>query len=496
MKKSRFYTTTVLASVTFAMLSAGVVAAKEPTKIPLPKDLPSKQQVVKSSVKAAKNERVTAATTKTDEKAVGETSPLRKALAEAYLHNPQLEAQRKAQNVIDERVPQALSGALPTASLGYEKGRRKVHYSGQAAHQGNAETKSLSVVQPLFQGGTTLASTQAARQEVKAGQARLHQAEQEILNNTVVAYMDVVQSQSVVELSKKNLSVLEKQQEASQQRFNVGEDTKTDVAQSQARVASARSQLTESEGQLAARKAAFRRFIGYDAKDIVMPSIPEGLPASLEEAIQLALVANPKVLEATHLKKAADYAVNAHVGRLLPSVNLRGSMSRQDGAGVDGRSKFDQDDVMLAVSIPLFQAGAEYSRVREAKETYQQRRFSEMDTSDAVRQQVVNAWESWQASKASVVSDQAAIDAARIALSGVKQEQQYGARTTLDVLDAERELFNAEVKHTTSRRDEVVAAYGVLASVGKLTAQDLELKTPLYDPNKHFDDVEYQFIGF
>lgn len=425
-----------------------------------------------------------------------EMHPLRKALAAAYLHNPQLESQRKAQNALDERVPQALSGALPTASIGYDKGRRRTDFGNTKWNYGDSKTRNLTVTQPIFRGGSTWANVKSARYDVIAGQARLKQTEQEVLLNTIRSYMDVVQTQSVVELSKKNLDVLGKQFDAANQRFEVGEDTRTDVAQSQARAASAKSDLIESEGRFAAAKAAFRRFVGYDAKDVVMPEVMPELPKSLEETIKLADEANPRLLEAQKLKESADYQINAGVGRLLPSVNLRGSMNRQEGAGVLGTSAFDQDDVMVAVSVPIFQGGAEYSRVREAREQYQQRRFSELDIADQVHQAAVSAWENWQAAKASIVSDQAAIDAAKIALDGVKQEQQYGARTTLDVLDAERELFNAEVKYVTSRRDEVVTAYTLLAAIGKLTAEALDLSVAVYDPNKHFEDVEYQFIGF
>jgi outer membrane protein len=426
-----------------------------------------------------------------------ETNPLRKALVEAYLHNPELEAQRKGQNVVDERVPQALSGALPTAAISYEDGRRRTRFgSGAKWSFGQATTENLSVTQPLFRGGTTWANVKSARHDVRAGQARLTQVEQEVLLNTVRAYMEVVQTQAVVDLSKKNFDVLGKQFEAANQRFEVGEDTRTDVAQSESRLALAKSQLVESEGRFASAKASFRRFVGYDPDDALMPEKMPELPKSLKAAIELAKANNPRLREVNHRKESADYQINADVGRLLPSVNLRGTVNRQQGAGVFGNSDFDQDELMLNMSVPLFQGGAEYSRVREAREQYQQQRFLELDMSQQVHQQVVSAWENLQATEASMVSNQAAIDAAKIALDGVKQEQQYGARTTLDVLDAERELFDTEVRYITSRQNHVVAVYTLLSSVGNLTAESLDLEAPVYDPNKHFEDVEYQFIGF
>lgn len=483
-------------SIALLVLSTAALA-QEPEKIQLP-ELPKGAEASKKSDTNQAAPVAVVTESKAEQKVEPvETTPLRKALEAAYTGNPELEAQRKTQKALDESVPQALSGALPTASVGYEKGRRRTSFGGTDWSYADALTKNLSVTQPIFRGGSTWANVKAARNEVRAGQERLKQAEQDILLQAVTVYMDVVRTQSVMELSRKNLTVLEKQMAASQQRFDVGEDTRTDVAQSEARVALAKSQLVKSEGDYAAAKAAFKRTIGYEApENLPTPDISLKLPDSLQEAIELADKNNPRLKEAEYLKESADYTINSNVGRLLPSVNLRGAMNRQEGAGVTGTSTFDQDEVLLAVSVPLFQGGAEYSRVREAKENYQRQRFSELDMANRVRQLAISAWEDWTAAQAAMESDKAAIEAAEIALEGVKQEQQYGARTTLDVLDAERELFNTQVQFVTSQRDEVVAAYGVLSAVGRLTAESLALNVPLYDANKNFEDVEYQFIGF
>lgn len=486
-----------LASLSRALLISSAVAltlsyaavAEEPKKVEIPAALPETQ----ASQDAAKDV-VTGAASVSPEVLPNDDSVLVKALAYAYTHNPQLEAQRKAQNTVDERVPQALAGAMPTVTVGYDKGRRRAD-AGRGWNYLEAETQNLTVNQPIFRGGQTWANTKSARREVEAGRARLHTVEQQVLLNTITAYMDVVQATSVVELSRKNLQVLQKQLEAASQRFNVGEDTRTDVAQSEARVAAARSQLTTNEGRLATAQAAFERFVGYKLDNPVMPKAGLKLPESLEETVKLAEAANPEIIEAQKLKESADHQIDSLVGRLLPSADLRGTMNRQKGLGFTG-TNFDQDEVLLNVSVPLFQSGAEYSRVRSAKEEYQRRRFTEIDTVVSVKQDAISAWERWQAAKASLESDQAAIAAAKIALEGVRQEQQYGTRTTLDVLDAERELFDSEVRYVTSQRDEVVAKYSLLAATGQLTAESLKLDVAIYDPQDHFDDVEYQFIGF
>lgn len=421
---------------------------------------------------------------------------LMKALAHAYTHNSELEAQRRAQNTVDERVPQALAGALPSAAIGYEKGRRRSNATGGDWRYLSAETKSLSVSQPIFRGGSVWANTQSARRDVEAGRARLQNIEQQILLSTITSYMDVVQATSVVELSRKNAEVLSKQLEAANQRFNVGEDTRTDVAQSEARLAAAKSQLVTNEGRLASAHAAFERFVGYKLENAVAPKADVKLPTSLEETIKLAEVANPQVVEAIKSKESADSQIDSLKGRLLPTADIRGIMSRQEGLATFANRSLDQDEVLLSVNVPLFQSGAEYSRIRSAKEEYQRRRFVELDTVVAAKQDAISAWERLQATRAALDSDQAAIKAATIALEGVRQEQQYGTRTTLDVLDAERELFDSEVRYVTSQRDEVVAKYTLLASIGQLTAQSLKLDVDIYDPEDHFNDVEYQFIGF
>ncbi len=423
--------------------------------------------------------------------------PLKQALAAAYSNNPELEAGRKALEATNERVPQALSGALPSATINYEKGRQRTRSSGVPDWSFNdSRTRSLQVTQPIFSGGRTWAAVKTARSEVKAAQARLQQVEQGVLLNTIKAYMDVVRAESVLELSRKNLFVLQKQLEASTQRFQVGEDTKTDVSQSEARVAVAQSRVSESKAAAVAARAVFKRYTGYDAAKLILPADLPELPVDLQAAIEIAQQNNPALLERKYLQDAADYTVNARIGSLLPEIGIRGTMSRQEGVGILGTTEFDQDQLALTVSVPIYHGGRSYSQVREARENYQQRRFQMLDTANEVRQQTIAAWEEMLATKSTIESNRKAIEAAKIALEGVKQEQQYGARTTLDVLDAERELFNAEVDYVTSQRNYVVAVYSLLAVLGRLTASDLDLDVKLYDMHEKLKDVEYQFIGF
>lgn len=421
---------------------------------------------------------------------------LREALEKAYLNNPSLKAQQKSFQATVEQVPQALSGALPIASAGYSKGRQRTQSTGTNWAHTNSELKSLTVTQPIFRGGTTYANTKSARRNVDAALARLKQIEQSVLLQAVTAYMDVVRADAVLGLSKKNRDVLASQLEAANQRFEVGEDTRTDVAQSEARLAIAESNVINSKGQLQASKAVYQEIIGDLPSNFEMPkNVPE-ITFSSEQLVELALKTSPILAEANALKESADYVVDANIGTLLPSVDLEGLMSRQEGTGIFGTTDYDQDKILLSANLPIYAGGQRYSRVRQAKETYQQRRFELLDANNSVRRNAISAWEKWNSAKASIESNKLAVEAAEIALDGVKQEQQYGSRTTLDVLDAERELFNAKVKLVGAERDKVVAAYSVLAVPGELTAKNMGLDVTLYDAEGYYDDTEYQFIGF
>ncbi len=423
-------------------------------------------------------------------------SPLKSALEKAYNSNPQLKSERRAFQAIVEQVPQALSGALPTVSAGYSRGRERNDFAGTGWNYLNSEAKTLNVTQPLFRGGSTYAETKSARRQVDAGLARLTQAEQATLLQAVSAYMDVVRSNAILELSIKNRDVLIRQSQAATQRFEVGEDTRTDVAQSDSRLALAKSEVINSQGLLATAKAVYEEIIGEMPASLNAPDSLPALPATLEALTDNALKYNPLIIEAENLKDSADYVVDANKGTLLPQIDLQANALRQEGVGFLGTAGFEQDQIVIAATLPLYAGGERYSRVRQAKQNFQQRRYQLTDARLQVRRQAVSAWEDYQTALAIIDSNQTAIDSAEIALEGVRQEQQYGSRTTLDVLDAEREFFNAQVQLVVAQRNKVVAAYNILAVMGNLTAKDLGLDVPIYDAVGYYNDTEYQFIGF
>ncbi len=426
-----------------------------------------------------------------------EKDPFVGALVATYKDNPRIKAERERQKATDEGVAQALSGFRPTVTAGYDKGRQRTAFNGAAWSYGKSEDKSLSVEQPLFRGFGTISGYQSAKQRVKAGAFQLSATEQRVLLQAIAAYMDVVSDASILDLARNNRDVLQKQLDASNERFNVGEVTRTDVAQSEARLSQAKTQVISAEGRLISSVAEFERVVGYKPEGTLPTpqSIPE-LPATLKEALEQAQRANPELLSAVHSAKSSEFDVLTRQSTILPRVSLVGTMNRQEGAGVLGTSTFDQDSLTVQVNVPLYQSGAEYSRVREAKKTARQRSEQAIDARMAVDEEVTKAWEQLETAINTISTRNDQIKAAEIALDGVKQEQEYGARTILDVLDAEQELFVARSNLVGAQRDRVVAAYNVLLTLGRLTPGNLGLPVAQYDPSENYRDIKWLPAGF
>lgn len=421
----------------------------------------------------------------------------KEALANVYANHPLLKAKREELAALDESVVQAVSGFRPDIGAGYSKGRERTASGGQDWSYRDTSAKTLDVTQQVFNGGETWASYKTAKDRVKAGRAELKDTEQQLLLGAVSAYTNLVEKLSVLELNQKNVDVLKTHLDATKTRFDVGELTKTDVAQAEARLSNAQAEERQALGDFEAARATFKRAIGFDAPDNAeMPIIPTVLPQTLNEAIDWAY-ANSPILEAAKFNEnAATSNVEVRTASLLPDVNIQGTATRSRGSSVPSQNQFDEDALTLNVSIPLYQSGAEWSRIREAKNQASQAKFNTLDVQNAVVENVTRSWQDYHTSQAVIASTEQAINAAEIALEGVKQENQFGVRTVLDVLDAEQELFGSRVNLIRAKRAEKIYAYSLLATVGKLTAQDLGLPIQPYDPTEHYDNVKYQLIGF
>ncbi len=431
-----------------------------------------------------------------------ETFSLDEALGVTYETNPQLDAQRASLRATDEEVARANAGWRPRINAQGSYGTQ--HYEINSVPVTNLNSRPLQaqviVDQPIFRGGQTYAEISRAKALVRAGRAQLTGSEQSILLAAVTAYMDVVRDTVIVDLRRHNVDVLEKQAHATQIQFDAGDLTRTDVAQSNARLAGARSDLTTAQGQLAVSKANFEQVIGRAPESLdTMPPQPP-LPPSEEDATALAVKQHPTLVSARETERAADYFVDDSIGALLPQLSLQGQYgySRDSlNTGLGGGTGEIRTTALLAqLTVPIYQGGADEAAVRQAKELHSQSQLNAVNADRVVRQGVHAAWETYQSAQATITSAQQQADANRLAFTGVSREQQVGGRTVLDVLNAQQELLNSEVSVVVSRRNAEVAAFQVLAATGQLTAKDLGLKVKLYDPLEHYDDDAARWFGF
>ncbi|AWJ82838.1 hypothetical protein TSH58p_04485 [Azospirillum sp. TSH58] len=425
---------------------------------------------------------------------------LEDALAQAYSNNPALAAQRARQRAVDESVPQALSGYRPTvrATAGITRNASNSTFQGgETGSENNAKSVGVSATQPLYDA-TVGPAVRRAERTVEAQRATVLANEQQILLNAAAAYLDVVQNQAVLELQANNEQVLRRQLDAARDRFRVGEYTRTDVSQSESRLAASIAARISAEGTLQASRATYERVVGSMPGKLKAPKPKFKLPGTLDEVVEMARSNNPSVLSATYTEAAQREAVDQQFGRLLPSANLSAQANRTIDAGrSSGIDIKRQDGAQLTaqITIPLYQAGLPEALTREAKHTANQARLQIDDTRRQAVEAAISAWQGLQAARASIESYNSQIRAAEIALEGVRQEAQVGSRTVLDVLNQEQELLNARVNLVRAQRTEMVQAFTVLGAIGQLTARQLNLPVQYYDADTHYKQVRNKWIG-
>lgn len=418
---------------------------------------------------------------------------LEEALAAAYQTNPVLEAQRAQLRATDELVPQARSGYLPSLEASGDVGRVRTEQSGQVGVV-TPRNVDINLTQPIYRGGRTAAGVSRAENLVQSQRASLVAAEQDVLLDAATAYFNVVRDQAVLDLNVNNEQVLRRQLEAAQDRFRVGEITRTDVSQAESRLARATADRILAEGVLNASRAEYARLVGDVPGKLTQPVPTIALPNTLDETVGLSVDNNPSVIAAKFAEAAARDGVDVARGQLLPSVSVVGNVGRSwDQTRQD--SVTDSASVIARVTVPIYQAGAATSQVREAKQTVSQRRSQSESQTRAAREAGIRAWEALVTARASILALQSQVRSAEIALEGVRQEATVGSRTVLDVLDAEQELLNARVQLVRSQRDELVAAFQVLAATGQLTAGRLGLPVRSYDYEANYRDVRNKLWG-
>ena len=416
------------------------------------------------------------------------------ALTAAYQSNPTLMAARAELGSVNEGVPQALSNYRPEVLIDASLGLQRRDTNALSAETTEPLEAELTVDQPLYRGGRTMAAVAGAEALVNAGRAGLIAVEQSVLLDAAVAYMDVWRDQAVLKLNEGNEEVLTRQLEATQDRFDVGELTRTDVAQSESRLARARATRIASEGDLAASRAVFVEVVGLASGVLEAPSALDGLPGSRDEAVEAALEANPVLTGARFTEEAARHRIDVAHGRLLPELSLTGEASHSE----ETTTEISETQRILGqaeITVPLYQRGLVSSQVRENKQRALQRRREIDEAHRRAERLAVASWEQLKSTEAQRDAFGAEVRASEIALEGVRQENAVGARTILDVLDAEQELLDAQVSLVRARRDEIVAGFEVFSAMGRLTVRNLALGIDVYDPEVDYRAVRDRWFG-
>ena len=427
----------------------------------------------------------------------GQALTLEEALSAAYEENPTLRAARAQLRGVNEQVPQALSDWRPDVTVSASTGQNYVESNSIPDDEDNftnPRDAQVTLSQPLYRGGRTLSGTRRAENDVRAERERLKAVEQDVLFQAVTAYMDVWRDEAVLRLNINNEQVLRRQLEAAQDRFSVGEITRTDVAQSEARLARATADRIQAEGNLTASRAIFREIVGLEPVSLDRPPKAQGIPGAQDQVVTEARAQNPNVTSAEFAERSAQDEVRVRIGELLPTVSLEGSVSHSENS-LTSSSETTQAQILAQVTVPIYQSGFVYSRIREAKQVSGQRRLEVDEARRRAEQEGISAWESLTTARAQIASFQSQVRSNEIALDGVRQENAVGARTILDILDAEQELLDSQVNLVRAERDEVVANYEVLGAVGRLTATDILLPVEIYDAEDDYEAVRDSWFG-
>ena len=424
------------------------------------------------------------------------------ALLRAYRNNPQLNAQRVSVRATDENVPQALAGYRPKVAGTFSAGVGFVDQLadgsvGQKIEQGDQSphAAAVTVTQTIYNGNQTANKTRAAESQVFGAREGLRLLEQSVLLAAATIYMDYLRDAAILEVQRSNTKVLELTLRQTRDRYSAGLVTPTDVAQSEAQLAAAKSQELAAVSTLTTTRANFRRIIGNEPSNLAPASpVDRYLPATVRGAIELALRENPNVTSAMYGVDVNFLTVKINEGALFPTVSLQAAVSKVWDPTVTTINLFTAA-ATAQLSVPVYQGGAEYSLIRQSKETLEQQRLIMEQARDQARADLVTAWGQLLAGKAQVVAAQSQVDASEIAYLGTTKEAQVGQRTVIDILTAQQTLVNARVVLVTAQHDRVVASYAVLSAIGRLSPQVLHLSTPTYDPSVHYQQVRDNWVG-
>lgn len=429
---------------------------------------------------------------------------LQQALAEAYRTNPTITASRAQQRGLDENVPIARAAGRPSLSTNSGFNQNLLRSGNSITNPERSVQASAGITVPIFQGGAVRNSVRAAETRVEAGAAQLRVTEATTFTDVVAAYNNVLRDEAIVGLNTQNVRVLDTNLRASRDRFEVGDLTRTDVAQSTARLALARAQLQTAQANLIGSRETYIRLVGKAPGSLDAPPPLPQLPASSDAAVEVALGDNPALLAAQKQRDATEYDIRVAKAARLPQfgvtlgqnyTNFLGTLGA--GQGFSTRQSGTATTTGLTFSLPLFQGGRPAAQIRQA----QALRSQAIEQATAAERQVIanarSAYATWRSSEQVIQSAQSAVEANRLSLEGVRAENSVGTRTILDILNAEQELLNSQVTLVTARRDSYVAGFALLAAMGQAEAADLGLDGgPLYDPSVNYNRVRNRISDY
>ena len=439
---------------------------------------------------------------------------LEEALATAYLTNPDLQQERASLRAVDEQVSTAHAGWRPTITTGLTGvvtegynlgvsepalGAAGVHYPKSTTEQKSGGRlgygANVNITQPIYQGGKTTAQTHEAINKVMAERAKLLSTEQKVFSKVIDAYVAVIQYQQLLQININNEKILAEQVKATHQRFNLGEVTRTDSAQAEAALAAARAQRQTTEGDLRGAEATYTQVVGIAPAPHLKPPQPLILPIKTEqEAIAQAASNNPDVISALFTEASQKDDVNVAISEIMPKLNASLSYQRMVNQGV-GQNTSDQKMGMLQLNIPIYQSGAEYSKIREAKQLAQAAHRQVSSQRRSAMQLASTNWQKLMAAKAAIASNRAAIASNIIALAGVEKQAVVGTSTTLEMLQQQQTLLNSQTTLIQNLSSMVTASYSIASAIGRLTAQDLKLNVPHYDYTAYYNAVKNRWWG-
>ncbi|MCO5057621.1 MAG: TolC family outer membrane protein [Rhizobiaceae bacterium] len=416
------------------------------------------------------------------------------AMAKAYENNSSLNAERAGVRVTNESVAIAKAGRRPTIAA-----RGSIDYTAQSGTRITTGSFGVSIQQSLFDGFQTRNNVRASEARVRASFQSLRNTEQNTLFNAVSAFMDVIRDRQIAALRERNLEFLAEQVRASNSRLEVGEGTRTDVAQAEASRQAAIAQLSAARAQVLSSSAIYRQVVGEDPGRLKMPSpVSKLLPGSLDQSFTIAAIEHPAIIATEHLVDAAAFSVKSAEGALLPQLSAEAGVSRSyrdtsPSSFTDGTS--NSANIGATLTIPIYQGGRVSAQVRQSKESLGQARIQVDVSRDQVRAAVASAWTQYQASRETVAANREVVNAAQLALNGVIEERNVGQRTTLDVLNAQADVITAQINLASSERDVVVASYAIVSAIGRLSVRRLGLQVSEHRPEEHYNAVKDKWFG-